>query len=141
MSKVKLEIKEEPDLKIIQNSIKEENSTDDDDDKLVIKDEPLSQDEADDANVSAASSCDYNLSHFKKDESQFEMSEEEQDDNYDDSQIDIKEEPLELKQEKEEDSDEDIPLVCIFRSTNTFLSLWLITRNFILNYIFSSLLE
>lgn len=105
-----MEIKEEPDSKVIKNSIKEENSTDDDDDKLVIKDEPLSQDEADEANVSAASSCEYNLSQFKKEESQFEVSEEEQYDTYNDSQP--------IKQEQEEESDEDIPLVRIFPSIN-----------------------
>lgn len=111
--KVKVEIKEEPVSKFSQNFIKEE-STDDDDDKLVIKDEPQSQDEADDANVSAASSCDYNLSQFKKDESQFEVSEEEQDGNYDESQAEDKDELYEPKQEQEEESDEDVPLVCIF---------------------------
>lgn len=88
---------------------KDENSTDDDDEeRLVIKDDPLSQDEAEEQNVSAASSCDYNLSQFKKDESQFDASEEEmeQDNSQDEQDEDFKVEPKE-----EEESDEDVPLV------------------------------
>ncbi|CAH1183137.1 unnamed protein product [Phaedon cochleariae] len=87
--------------------VKEENSTDDDEDKLVIKDESMSQEEADnDQNVSATSSCDYNLSQFKKDESQFEQSEEEEK-----SQDPIKTEP------QDEESEEDVPLAA--RASNT----------------------
>nr|XP_015835268.1 PREDICTED: DNA topoisomerase I, mitochondrial isoform X3 [Tribolium castaneum] len=67
-----------------------EDSVDEDDNKLIIKEEPESQDEVDDKNASAASSCDYNLSQFKSDESRFE-----------DSTADVK---------QEEDSDEDLPL-------------------------------
>jgi hypothetical protein len=70
-----------------------EDSVDEDENKLVIKEEPESQDEVEEKNVSAASSCDYNLSQFKTDESRFE-----------DSTTYVKE---------EDDSDEDIPLVCI----------------------------
>lgn len=100
---IKQEIKEEIKVEPIQNFIKDENSTDDDDeDKLVIKDEPISQDEAEEANVSAASSCEYNLSQFKKDESQFSE---------DESQEDIKDESFEPKEEDE--SDEDLPLVSL----------------------------
>ncbi|KAJ8920577.1 hypothetical protein NQ315_004716 [Exocentrus adspersus] len=104
------EIKRETEYKAMQNFLKEENSTDDDEYKLVIKDEPLCRDEPDEANISAASSCDYNLSQFKKDESQFEMSDEEQD-GYD-SQTRIKDEP------KQEDSDEDMPLSARMSSTS-----------------------
>lgn len=105
-----------------QNSFKEETSDDDDDEKLVIKDEPLepqSQDE-EEVNVSAASSCDYNLSQFKKDESQFSEGEESQE------QDDVKNESFEIKQEEE--SDEDVPLVCILLSLykSLFLLLMLI---------------
>lgn len=93
---------------LVQNCYKEENSTDDDDEgRLVIKDEPNSQDEAEDQNVSATSSCDYNLSHFKKDESQFSEDEIEQDQN---SQED-EDEDYKVEEKQEEDSDEDIPLV------------------------------
>ncbi|CAH1104577.1 unnamed protein product [Psylliodes chrysocephalus] len=106
-SKVKPTPAEEPKVnkkEIIEINLKEEAnlSTDDDDDKLVIKDEPSSQDEADEpiqADVSAASSCDYNLSHFKKNESVFSENEESE------SQTEIK---VEVKEE--EDSDEDMPL-------------------------------
>lgn len=75
----------------------------------MIKDEPLSQDEGEEQNVSAASSCDYNMGQFKKDESQFEVSEEEmeQDNSQDEQDEDFKVEP------KEEESDEDVPLVRI----------------------------
>ncbi|XP_074030808.1 DNA topoisomerase 1 isoform X2 [Leptinotarsa decemlineata] len=96
--KIKSDIKEESEA--LDNPTKEE-STDDDEYKLVIKDEPGSQDEADDAgdvNISAASSCDYNLSQFKKEESQFSEGE-------DQLEEDVKVEPKE-----EPDSDEDIPL-------------------------------
>lgn len=74
----------------------------------MIKDDPCSQDEAEEQNVSAASSCDYNLSQFKKDESQFDVSEEEmeQDNSQDEQDEDFKVEPKE-----EEESDEDVPLV------------------------------
>lgn len=112
---IKNEIKEETfnqeePKPVVENCFaKEENSTDDDDEeRLVIKDEPLSQDEAEEQNVSAASSCDYNLGQFKKDESQFEVSEEEmeQDVSQDEQDEDFKVEPKE-----EEESDEDVPLV------------------------------
>lgn len=68
-----------------------EDSVDEDDNKLVIKEEPESQDEIEDnKNVSTASSCNYNLSQFKSDESRFE-----------DSNV----------KEEQDDSDEDMPLV------------------------------
>lgn len=121
---IKNEIKEEPsnnedELSVmeeqkpqIQNCYKEENSTDDDDEeRLVIKDEPNSQDEAEDQNISAASSCDYNLSQFKKNESHFsEEDDMEQDQNsQEDEDDDYKVEP-----KQEEESDEDVPLVSIY---------------------------
>lgn len=109
-TKVKEEInhiKEEPKPKEEEICYKEENSTDDDDEeRLVIKDEPNSQDEAEEQNVSAASSCDYNLSQFKKEESQFEVSEEEETEHDISQDEDFKVEPKE-----EEESDEDVPLV------------------------------
>lgn len=73
-----------------------EDSVDEDDHKLVIKEEQDSQNELEEVNQSAASSCDYNLSQFK-DEPDFEADESK-------SNRQIKEE--------EEDSDEDMPLVC-----------------------------
>lgn len=111
---IKIEIKEEPVQELhkpMQNCYREDNSTDDDDEeRLVIKDEPNSQDEAEEPNNSAASSCDYNLSHFKKDESQFDVSEEEMDQD-NSQQDDCKVEPKD-----EEESDEDVPLVSMFNS-------------------------
>ncbi|CAG9854389.1 unnamed protein product [Phyllotreta striolata] len=95
---------EEP--KVVKKEIKIESkeesyfSTDDDDDKLVIKDEPSSQDEADERNLvdhSTASSCDYNYSQFKNDESAFSGEENQSPER----KVDIKE---------EEDSEEDMPL-------------------------------
>lgn len=68
----------------------------------MIKEEPESQDE--DKNLSTVSSCDYNLSQFRSDESKF-----------DDSTTDIKQE--------EEDSDEDMPLVGIYTKNNNNLML------------------
>lgn len=89
----------------IKNFYKEENSTDDDDEeRLVIKDEPNSQDEAEEQNVSAASSCDYNIGQFKKDESQFSEEEMDQDGSPDGEDEDF-------KPKVEEESDEDVPLV------------------------------
>ncbi|XP_045472291.1 DNA topoisomerase I, mitochondrial isoform X2 [Harmonia axyridis] len=81
-----------------EDSINNESMDDDDDYKLSIKedvdikDEPDSQDEPDNVNLSQASSCDYSMSQFSKNEPDFE-----------DTKSEIKEEP-------EEDSDEDIPL-------------------------------
>lgn len=63
---------------------------------MIIKEEPEpeSQDENDEKNASVASSCNYNLSQFKSDES-----------NFGDSVAMIKDEDY------GEDSDEDMPLV------------------------------
>lgn len=66
---------------------------DEDDHKLVIKEEPESQYE-EDANVSAASSCDYSLSQFKNEPKLEDEEAEEQE-----------------EQEEQDDSDEDVPLV------------------------------
>ncbi|XP_060517379.1 DNA topoisomerase I, mitochondrial isoform X1 [Cylas formicarius] len=90
------------------NYKQEDASTDDDDDKLIIKDEPSSQDEAEAPNnFSQASSCDYNMSQFDRNESAFEYSDEERNGNLENSQ----DEDFKVKQEKqEEDSEEDIPL-------------------------------
>ncbi|XP_030755185.1 DNA topoisomerase I, mitochondrial [Sitophilus oryzae] len=89
----------------------EEASTDDDDDKLVIKDEPYSQDEAEKEtenhnNLSQASSCDYNMSQFDKNESCFENSDEEKVKKEEESQ----DEDFKPPKEEPEDSDEDVPL-------------------------------
>lgn len=108
-------VKEELEIKV-ENNVRDDNSTDDDEGKLFIKDEapeikhePSSQYE-DENNISATSSCDYNLSQFKKDESQFDASEEEDQDEQ--SQDEIKQEPKEEPQEEEEESeDDDVPLV------------------------------
>lgn len=83
---------------------------DDDDHKLVIKEEPESQnDEPDANNLSQASSCDYNLSQFK-DEPPFSADEESERNDDSDSQDEKK---PKYKQEPE-DSEEDIPLVGVF---------------------------
>ncbi|XP_066261662.1 DNA topoisomerase I, mitochondrial [Euwallacea similis] len=102
-NKVKEEIKEEP-------APKQEDtfSTDDDEDKLVIKDEPSSQDEGESYNnLSQASSCDYNLSQFSKGESTFENSEDDQ--GYSEAQDESQDEDFKPAKE-EEDSEEDMPL-------------------------------
>lgn len=105
---VKHEIKQEPIKNVqpppepVKNCYREENSTDDDDEgRLVIKDEPNSQDEAEDQNVSTASSCDYSMSQFKKDESQFDGRDDSQNGNF------------KMEPKEEEESDEDVPLVRI----------------------------
>lgn len=93
-----------------------EDSVDEDDPKLVIKEEPESQHDEPDTmnNLSQASSCDYNLSQFK-DEPPF-SADEGSEKNYDsESQDQDYEKPNKFKPEPE-DSEEDIPLVgfCIF---------------------------
>lgn len=76
-----------------------EDSMDDEDPRLVIKEEPDSQSNFEhEANQSAASSCDYNMSQFSRNESDFEG---------------ISSTKNEMKTEPEE-SEEDIPLVSIF---------------------------
>lgn len=92
-----------------------EDSVDEDDQKLVIKEEPDSQDEIekDYVNISAASSCDYNLSQFK-DEPDFSANEE-------DEKPQVKDEQY--------DSEEDVPLVSkgiilyIMRNPSTIIDL------------------
>lgn len=74
----------------------------------MIKEEPESQnDEPYMNNLSQASSCDYNLSQFK-DEPAFSADEdsERNDDSESQDQMDIR-----LRKWKEEDSEEDVPLV------------------------------
>lgn len=84
-----------------------EDSVDEDDQKLVIKEEPESQfDEPETNNLSQASSCDYNLSQFK-DEPPFSADEDSERNEDSESQ---EEEKSKYKQEPE-DSEEDIPLV------------------------------
>ncbi|XP_044750528.1 DNA topoisomerase I, mitochondrial isoform X1 [Coccinella septempunctata] len=94
------ESKREPDS-AAEDSVNNESMDDDDDYKLSIKedikDEPDSQDEADNINLSQASSCDYSMSQFSKNEPAFEDGED------DGVKSEVKEEP-------EEESDEDIPL-------------------------------
>lgn len=88
-----------------------EDSVDEDDQKLVIKEEPDSQnDEPDTANnLSQASSCDYNLSQFK-DEPPFSADEDsERNDPYDSESQDGEWKPK--PKEEPEDSEEDVPLV------------------------------
>lgn len=85
--------KPKPEIKSDPDSAKED-SVDEDDHKLVIKEEQDSHNEPEGGNLSQASSCDYNLSQFK-DEPDFEADEETEDG---------------IKQE-ESDSDEDMPLV------------------------------
>lgn len=97
-----------------EKKIKDESCSDDDR-KLVIKEE---QDEMLNANISqtsTASSCDYSLSQFSKNEPKFEA-----DDDVDDNEDESRDEnALQIKQE-DEDSDEDMPLVryltifCVF---------------------------
>lgn len=87
-----------------------EDSVDEDDHKLVIKEEPESQnDEPYINNLSQASSCDYNLSQFK-DEPPFSADEdsERNDDSESQDQMDLK--PGKFKWEPA-DSEEDVPLV------------------------------
>ncbi|XP_056649052.1 DNA topoisomerase I, mitochondrial isoform X2 [Diorhabda sublineata] len=104
------QLKEEPEDESMTAKEEANFSTDDDEDKLVIKDDPVSsQDEADDgsqADYSQASSCDYNLSHFKKEESSF-SGEDGCEDSQDEKSENIKNE---IKEEAEDDSDEDMPL-------------------------------
>ncbi|CAH0558087.1 unnamed protein product [Brassicogethes aeneus] len=73
------------------------------DDAVDVKDEPMSQEEEEDENgpdVSQASSCNYNLSQFDKDEPKFE-----------------EDESQDVKPKVEEDSEEDIPLTNKGRSS------------------------
>ncbi|KAL3283339.1 hypothetical protein HHI36_006487 [Cryptolaemus montrouzieri] len=102
------EPKVEPDS-AAEDSVNNE-SMDEDDNKLSIKEEPDSQDEKDiTANLSQASSCDYNLSQFSKSEPAFEDGEEEEEEEREEEKPVVKEEP-------EEDSDEDIPLRSSFHN-------------------------
>lgn len=89
---------------------------DEDDQKLVIKEEPDSQMEAPDTmnNLSQASSCDYNLSQFK-DEPPFSADEDSDRNDDSESQDQEQEKPRKMKEEPE-DSEEDIPLVSVFSS-------------------------
>ncbi|XP_066147364.1 DNA topoisomerase I, mitochondrial isoform X2 [Euwallacea fornicatus] len=103
-SKLKEEIKEEPAPKV-EDAF---STDDDDDDKLVIKDEPSSQDEGEGYNnLSQASSCEYNLSQFSKGESTFENSEDDQ--GYSEAQDESQDEDFKPPKE-EEVSEEDMPL-------------------------------
>lgn len=86
---MKLEIRTE--IESAREDSAREDSVDEDEPKLVIKEEP--QNDEVDANVSAASSCDYSLSQFKDDEPKFEDEEREPD--------------------QAQSSDEDIPLVSV----------------------------
>ncbi|KAF5287721.1 hypothetical protein FQA39_LY15741 [Lamprigera yunnana] len=98
--KVKVEIKVDPDSA-------KEDSLDEDEHKLVIKEESGSQSETE-QNISTVSSCDYNLSHFKQ-EPKFEDYDEE-DAPPEGSDEDI---PLASRAKRKivsEDEDEDIPL-------------------------------
>ncbi|KAL1491087.1 hypothetical protein ABEB36_011737 [Hypothenemus hampei] len=83
----------------------EEVSTDDDDDKLVIKDEPDNYAVNNWSQVSQASSCDYNLSQFDKNEPNFSDDDQFENEIQDESQDEDFKPKTEL-----EDSDEDIPL-------------------------------
>lgn len=85
---IKTEFKDEPDF----------DSVDEDDQKLVIKEENDIKEEAE-MNVSQASSCDYSMSQFK-DEPKYDDEEEEEYQNESHSQI-----------KQEEESEEDVPLV------------------------------
>lgn len=114
--KIKEEVEEikqvkEPEEEITTAKEEANFSTDDDEDKLVIKDDPVSsQDEADEgsqADFSQASSCDYNFSHFKREESSFSGEEDDGEDSQDEKPVNIKNE---VKEEPEDDSDEDVPL-------------------------------
>lgn len=86
-----------------ENDSAKEESLDEDDQKLVIKEEPEF-----DQNNSTASSCDYNMSQFKEDESRFDGMDEESRayDDDGDYKSDVKDEPM-----QDDDSDEDKPLV------------------------------
>lgn len=97
------------DIKSDADSAKED-SVDEDDQKLVIKEEPESQNDEPDVmnNVSQASSCDYNLSQFK-DEPPF-SADEDSERNYDSESQDQDYDKPKYKSEPE-DSEEDIPLV------------------------------
>lgn len=96
------ETKREPEY-VAEDSVNNESMDDEDDYKLSIKedvdvkDEPDSQDDIGNQNLSQASSCDYSMSQFSKSEPAFEDYEAEKS---------VKEEP-----EEPEDSEEDIPLV------------------------------
>ena len=89
-----------------------EDSVDEDDQKLVIKEVDIKNEvveneneHSEDNNVSTASSCDYNLSNFKDERSEEGNDFPEQDTDY--------EMEVDIKKEKESD-DDDKPLVRIF---------------------------
>ncbi|KAK9888579.1 hypothetical protein WA026_000818 [Henosepilachna vigintioctopunctata] len=85
------------------------DSMDEDENKLSIKEEPDSQDEKENitANLSQASSCDYSMSQFSKTEPAF-----------DDVKVDSN-----IKEEMDEqDSDEDIPLRSSFHNKSRLAS-------------------
>ncbi|KAH1023973.1 hypothetical protein HUJ05_003543 [Dendroctonus ponderosae] len=98
---------------IYENQVKQEeslNTDDDDDNKLVIKDEPYSQDESDvPNNMSQGSSCDYNISQFDTNESRFDYSDEGER-GESESQINESQREGPMIKEEQEDSEEDIPL-------------------------------
>lgn len=61
-----------------------------------------------------ASSCDYNFSHFDRNESGFECSGDEDDQPNSESQESQNEDVKPVIKEEEDDSEEDIPLVSFF---------------------------
>uniref|UniRef100_A0A1Y1N6M1 DNA topoisomerase I n=1 Tax=Photinus pyralis TaxID=7054 RepID=A0A1Y1N6M1_PHOPY len=106
--KVKVDVKPDTDSA-------REDSLDEDEPKLVIKEDSRSQSESE-LNASAASSCDYNLSQFK-DEPKEELEEEEEEYQPQESQSSDEDIPLanrskrKIKSEdEEEDEDDDVPL-------------------------------
>ncbi|XP_072376809.1 DNA topoisomerase I, mitochondrial isoform X1 [Diabrotica undecimpunctata] len=110
----KVKVESEEIVKPKESPVKEEAnfSTDDDEDKLVIKDDPASQDEADEgvqADHSQASSVDFSLKHEESNFSGYSAGEEEDSQSQnDESQLQDDDVKPQIKQE--EDSDEDIPL-------------------------------
>lgn len=109
--KMKVELKSDADSA-------REDSLDEDDQKLVIKEEPDSIN-AEGNNLSQASSCDYNLSQFK-DEPPFSEDERMGDEESQDQDYSGR-----FKQEPDE-SEEDMPLVRVEMGSVMVLSLMLV---------------
>ncbi|KRT78619.1 hypothetical protein AMK59_6886 [Oryctes borbonicus] len=99
---------EKKEKRYVEDSSKED-SVDEDEQKLVIKEEPESQIE-NEQNASTASSCDYNLSQFK-DEPKEEEEEEQDIETEGEGEL-----TMDVKKE-EDDSDEDLPLAARVEST------------------------
>lgn len=98
-----IHIEEKKEKRYVEDSSKED-SVDEDEQKLIIKEEPEISPTDHEQNISAASSCDYSLSQFK-DQLKEEDEEEPEMDTEGEGEL-----TMDVKKEEME-SDEDMPLV------------------------------